>query len=221
MGSRPLAFLFDMDGVIIDSNPMHRLVWEEYNRRHGVETTEAMHHHMYGKRNDAIIRDFLGQHLTDAEVKLHSDQKERLYREMMLPQVEESLVPGIREFLNANRALPMAVGSNANALNIQFVLDEAGLGSFFRVTVHGGQVKRGKPHPDIYLRAAELLGVPVESCVVFEDSITGVDAGLAAGMPVVGLSTTHDELPGVSVLVRDFRDPALEAWLSLRRGRSE
>jgi beta-phosphoglucomutase len=207
------AFLFDMDGVIIDSNPLHRLAWEEYNRRHGVETTQAMHDHMYGKRNDAIIRDFLGHHLTDAEVKHHSARKEQLYRDLMLPRVGASLVPGIREFLVRHAAIPMAVASNANAENVRFVLDEAGLGSFFRASVHGGQVSRGKPHPDIFLKAAELLNVDPARCLVFEDSVTGVEAGLAASMPVVGLSTTHDELPGVAVLVRDFFDPALAAWL--------
>jgi beta-phosphoglucomutase len=207
------AFIFDMDGVIIDSNPFHRLAWEEYNRRHGVETTEAMHLHMYGKRNDTIIRDFLGQHLTDAEVHFHSGEKERLYREMVKPKVEEVLVPGLRAFLSRYRDIPMGVASNANAANVEFILEEAGLASFFRVTVDGSQVKRGKPFPDIFLKAAELLGVPAEECVVFEDSTTGVDAGLAAGMRVVGMATTHDELPGVSILVRDFDDPALAEWL--------
>jgi beta-phosphoglucomutase len=209
------AFIFDMDGVIIDSNPVHRLAWEEYNRRHGVETTEAMHDHMYGKRNDAIIRDFLGQHLSDSEVHFHSNQKEQLYRDLMRPQVHAALVPGIREFLTRHRELPMGVASNANGMNIELVLEEAGLASFFRVAINGNQVARGKPFPDIYLKAAELLGVPVEACVVFEDSYTGVEAGLAAGMKVVGISTTHDELPGVSLLIRDFHDPALADWLTL------
>ena len=172
-----------------------------------------MHDHMYGKRNDAIIRDFLGQHLTDEEVRWHSDEKERLYREMMLPQMSEALVPGSGNS-SKDEGRPMAVASNANAVNVRFVLEEAGLASFFRVSVHGGQVKHAKPHPDIYLKAAELLGVPREACVVFEDSVTGVAAGLAAGMPVVGLATTHDNLEGVSLLVKDFRDPDLAAWLA-------
>lgn len=107
----------------------------------------------------------------------------------------------------------MGVASNANAANVDFVLEEAGLSSFFRVAVSGGQVLRGKPFPDIFLKAAELLGAPADECVVFEDSTTGVEAGLAAGMQVVGISTTHDELPGVSILVRDFNDEALDAWL--------
>jgi beta-phosphoglucomutase len=207
------AFIFDMDGVIIDSNPFHRQAWEEYNRRHGVTTTEAMHQHMYGKRNDAIIRDFLGQHLTDAEVHHHSNLKEALYRELVRPKVEEALVPGLRPFLMRHREIPMGVASNANQANVDFVLEEAGLAPFFRVAVNGGQVPRGKPFPDIFLRVAELLGARPEECVVFEDSTTGVEAGLAAGMQVVGLATTHEELPGVSILVRDFLDPALGEWL--------
>lgn len=211
---RKRAFIFDMDGVIIDSNPTHREAWVAYNLLHGVRTTEAMHQQMYGKRNDAIIRDFLGQHLTDAEVHEHSDKKEALYRELMRPRVEEALVPGLREFLERHREVPMGVASNANGENVRFVLEEAELASFFRVAVNGGQVPRGKPFPDIFLRVAELLEVAAEDCVVFEDSATGVEAGLAAGMPVVGLSTTHDELPGVAILVRDFRDPALDRWLS-------
>jgi beta-phosphoglucomutase len=93
------------------------------------------------------------------------------------------------------------------------VLDGAGLRDFFDVAVNGDEVVNPKPHPEIYLKAADLLGVRPEECVVLEDSYTGVQAGLSAGMRVVGFSTTHDELPGVAVLVRDFLDPALEAWL--------
>jgi len=84
--------------------------------------------------------------------------------------------------------------------------------------VDGQQVPNAKPHPDVYLRAAELLGVAPDRCVVFEDSHGGVAAGLAAGMRVVGITTTYAELPGTSLLARDFDDPALEAWLHRNRG---
>ena len=208
------AFLFDMDGVIVDSNPLHRESWAEYNRRHGVETTEAMQQRMYGKRNDMIVRDYLGQHLTDAEVFAHGAAKEKLYREMLAPRLEETLVPGLVEFLERHRDMPMAVATNAERPNVEFVLREANLEKFFPVAVDGQQVKNPKPHPDVYLRAAELLGVPPASCVVFEDSHGGVAAGLAAGMRVVGITTTYSELPGASLLARDFNDPALEVWLT-------
>ena len=208
------ALIFDMDGVIIDSNPLHRIAWAEYMRRHGVEMTEAMQQRMYGKRNDEIIRDFLGAHLDDLEVFAHGAAKEALYRELMQPRIKESLVPGIREFLARYRNLDLAVATNAEAANVDFVLDGAGLRSFFRAIVNGHDVTNPKPHPDIYLRVAEMLQVPPKDCIVFEDSHTGVQASLAAGMRVIGVTTTHDNLPGVSLLIRDFNDPALESWLS-------
>jgi len=207
------AFLFDMDGVIVDSNPLHRESWAEYNRRHGVETTEAMQQRMYGKRNDMIVRDYLGQHLTDAEVFAHGAAKEKLYREMLEPRLNETLVPGLRGFLERHPGMPKAVASNAEPANIEFVLRKAGLDGFFRVVVDGQQVANAKPHPDVYLRAAELLGVAPAHCVVLEDSYGGVAAGLAAGMRVIGITTTYKDLPGASLLVRDFDDPALERWL--------
>jgi len=208
------ALIFDMDGVIVDSNPLHRVAWEEYNRRHGIETTEAMQRRMYGKRNDQIVRDFFGEHLGPDEVFAHGAAKEALYREMLRPDIERALVPGVRQFLDRHRNLPSAVATNAERANVDFVLDEAGLRRYFRVTVDGHQVENPKPHPEVYLRAADLLGVAPEFCVVFEDSFAGVEAGLAAGMRVVGVSTTHDDLPGVSQLVADFNDPALERWFT-------
>jgi beta-phosphoglucomutase family hydrolase len=208
------AFLFDMDGVIVDSNPLHRDSWAEYNRRHGVETTEAMQQRMYGKRNDMIVRDYLGQHLTDEEVFAHGAAKEKLYREMLAPRLAETLVPGLVDFLKRHRSMPMAVATNAERPNVEFVLREASLMQFFRFAVDGQQVPNPKPHPDVYLRAAGLLGIEPAGCVVFEDSHGGVAAGLAAGMRVIGITTTYAELPGASLLARDFNDPALEAWLA-------
>jgi len=212
--SRIRALIFDMDGVIIDSNPWHRVAWAEYTRRHGVEMTEAMQQRMYGKRNDEIVRDFLGTTLSEADVSAHGAAKEALYRKFMKPRAGESLVPGIREFLTRHRNSDLAVASNAEAANVDFVLDAAGLRSLFRVVMNGAHVAHPKPHPEIYVRVAEGLQAAPEECIVFEDSHTGVEAGLAAGMRVVGIGTTHEDLPGVSLHIRDFNDPALELWLS-------
>jgi beta-phosphoglucomutase len=210
------AFIFDMDGVIIDSNPCHRDAWREYTRRYGVEMTDAMQLRMYGKRNDEIIRDFLGPDLDDAQVFAHGAAKEELYRELMRPRLESALVPGIREFLARHSDIHMAVATNAEPANVDFVLESTGLRPFFHTIVNGHQVVNPKPHPEIYLRAAGLLGAAPADTVVFEDSYTGVEAGLAAGMRVIGVTTTHHDLPGVSLAIADFHDPALEAWLAGR-----
>jgi HAD superfamily hydrolase (TIGR01509 family) len=122
-------------------------------------------------------------------------------------------VPGLREFLERHRDLPMGVASNAEPLNVSFVLDELGLRHYFRVVVDGHQVNRPKPHPDIYLRAAELLETEPANCVVFEDSHSGAAAAVAAGMRVIGLRTTFDNLPGTLLTIDNFLSGDLESWL--------
>ncbi len=208
------AFIFDMDGVIVDSNPVHRLAWEAFNRRYGVETTEAMHQKMYGRRNDQIVRDYFGESLSDDEVDARGLAKEALYREMVADRVHAMLVPGLRGFLERHRDIPKAVGSNAEPANVDFLLDRSGLRSYFRVVLNGSDVSHPKPSPDIYLLAAERMGIPPAECIVFEDTPSGVAAGLAAGMQVIGLKTTFRQLPGTQLTIDNFESEDLEAWLA-------
>jgi beta-phosphoglucomutase-like phosphatase (HAD superfamily) len=119
--ARELALIFDMDGVIIDSNPVHRQVWAAYNRRFGIETDEAMQQRMYGRRNDDIVRDFFGAHLTLEEVRAHGAAKEQLFRETIGPVLNEALVPGLREFLEQHRHQPLGVATNAEPENVGFL----------------------------------------------------------------------------------------------------
>jgi beta-phosphoglucomutase family hydrolase len=204
-----------MDGVIVDSNPQHRLAWEAFNRSYGLETTEAMHERMYGRRNDQIVRDFFGAGLSPEEVDARGTAKEALYREMIAGRVESMLVPGLRDFLDRYRDTPKAIASNAEADNIDFLLDQAGLRPYFAVVLNGHQVSHPKPDPEIYLRAAELLQVQPAACIVFEDSHSGVEAGRAAGMKVIGLSTTHGYLPGTELTIDNFKNGDLQAWLAV------
>ena len=208
-----IALIFDMDGVIIDSNPLHRQAWAAFNRRYGLETTEAMQRRMYGKRNDQIVRDYFGDGISPEEVDARGRAKERLYREMLTGRTEEMLVPGLRAFLERYRDLPMGVGSNAEPENIALVLDETGLRQYFRAVVDGHQVRHPKPHPEVYLRVAELLETDPAECVVFEDSHSGAAAAVAAGMRVIGISTTDDNLPGTSITIDNFRSGDLDLWL--------
>ena len=208
-----IALIFDMDGVIIDSNPLHRQAWAAFNRGYGLETTEAMQRRMYGKRNDQIVRDYFGEGISPEAVDARGRAKERLYREILTGRTEEVLVPGLRAFLERYRDLPMGVGSNAEPENIALVLDETGLRRYFRAVVDGHQVHHPKPHPEIYLRVAELLEADPAECIVFEDSHSGAAAAVAAGMRVVGLSTTDDNLSGTAITVDNFRSGDLDLWL--------
>jgi beta-phosphoglucomutase family hydrolase len=208
-----LALIFDMDGVLVDSNPVHREAWIQFNRRYGIETTDAMLERMYGKHNADIVRDYFGPDLNIDEMVARGAEKEALYREIVAYRIEEVLVRGLRQFLEKYRPAPMAVASNAEPENVHFVLERAAVGEYFRVVMDGHQVSRPKPDPEIYLRVAAQLGVEPANCIVFEDSHSGVAAARAAGMRVIGICTTYGNLPGVAISVDNFESGELDTWL--------
>ncbi len=232
-----LALIFDLDGVLVDSMPVHEIAWRSYLASLGIRD-EALLRRMHGRRNDQIVMDFLGPAADEERVREHGSAKERLYRELMRDRLENHIVPGVRPFLEhvantrfdiANTPLgvaktplgvwktPLGVASNAERPNIDFVLDGAGLRPFFEVIVDGSQVEHPKPAPDVYLLAARELAIAPSDCIVFEDSPVGVAAARAAGARVVGLLTHETALAGVDFSVPDFRDPRLGRWLSCQR----
>jgi beta-phosphoglucomutase len=211
-----LALIFDLDGVIVDSNSVHEQVWKRYLFRLGIRADGNFAERMYGRRNDEIVRDLLGKHLSPEEVFAHGASKEALYREVMRTQLPERLVPGVREFLETHRGVPTGLATNAEPANVEFVLTEAGLRSYFLVVVNGHQVDRPKPDPEIYLRAAALLGKKVQDCIVFEDSLAGVQAARAAGAMVVALTTTHVSFPQADLVINNFMVPELQSWMMRR-----
>jgi beta-phosphoglucomutase len=212
-----LALIFDMDGVIIDSNPVHREAWAAFNRRFGLETAAEMHQRTNGWRNDQIVRNFFGDGLSPEEVAARGAAKEAIYRDMMGGRIEEMLVPGVRQFLERYRGAPMGLASNAEGANVDFLLDRGGLRSYFRAVVDGSQVSRPKPDPEIYLRTAEMLVTAPVNCIVFEDSHTGVEAAGVANMRIVVVGTTDGNLPGSNITIDDFYSRYLTEWLAVQR----
>jgi beta-phosphoglucomutase family hydrolase len=206
------ALIFDMDGVIVDSMPYHERAWEIYLSGRGVDPA-ALNSRMHGKHNDALIREFFGAGLGEAEVRRMGEEKEAIYRELVGPELETALVPGVRRFLAQTAGYAKAVASNAEPRNVRFVLEAAELGQHFRVVLDGYQVRQGKPHPEIYLKSAAALGLEPAACLVFEDSQTGIDAARAAGMNVVAVNTHRTALSGWALEIESFEDPQLEPWL--------
>ncbi len=208
-----LAFIFDLDGVLVHSMPLHTLAWEEYLAGLGIKVDD-LEARMHGKRNAELVNDLISSDLAEDVVFEHGAAKEELWRQMVLRNgVDRYRIPGLIEFLQRCRSVPMAIASNAEPQNIDFVLDRYGLRKFFLTAVNGMEVSRPKPFPDVYLEAARRLSTEPDNCIVFEDSPTGVQAGLAAGMRVVGLETTSKNLEGTVLQVEDFRDPKLVEWL--------
>ena len=206
--------IFDLDGVLVHSMPLHTAAWERYLKNLNIHI-EDLERRMHGRRNSELVRDLIDPGLPENVVFEHGAAKERLFRQMLLESdLAQYRIPGLLEFLERHRNLPKAVGSNAEPANIDFVLDRFNLRPFFPVVVSGIEVRRPKPFPDIYLKAASQLGVPPSNCVVFEDSPTGVEAARAAGMRIVGVETIPTEFHGIDLRIHDFLDPQLEPWLA-------
>ena len=207
-----LALIFDLDGVIVNSMPVHELSWARYLDSIGLQVPDMIQR-MHGRRNDQIFRDFLGPDPSDQEIHAHGSAKEQLFRDMIQPQLSNYIVPGVIDLLQRTQHIPVGLASNAERPNVDFVLDQAGVRRHFQVIVDGARVDHPKPAPDVYLRAAELLNTEPRNCIVFEDSPVGVAAARAAGARVVGIQTQTQFLADVELAIPDFRAPQLMEYL--------
>lgn len=213
---RSAAFIFDMDGTLVDNMRVHDQVWVELLAGAGVSVeSEQFYRQAAGKTNPEILRQFLGEHLTDEIIAEHAERKESLYRERYGPDLKA--LDGLRNFLDSARdsGIPMALATSSGPGNIEFVLEGLTLRSYFDVIVNGQQVKRGKPHPEIFLNAAAQMGVEPRRCVVFEDAPSGIEAARRAEMHIVVMTTrlSPEEVAGqksILAAAQDFTnlDPA-------------
>ena len=213
------AFLFDMDGTMLDNMGVHMQVWLEYLSNEGV-VLEPEHFYKFaaGRTNAEILRELIRPDLSADEINAYSRKKEDLYRLRYRPIL--SAVKGLETFLRAAHSLriPMAVGSSAGCENILFHLDGLGFESYFSALVGSDDIRNGKPDPEIFLLAAQRLGIPADKCLVFEDTPAGLEAADRAGMRAIALTTTYpaerlQNHASVLRVVPDFEglDPA-ELW---------
>lgn len=202
------AFVFDMDGVIVDTNPYHKIALREFAAQHGYSLSEEeLIKKIYGRTNKEWIPNLFERTLSAEEVSQYGEEKEKLFRDLYEKDIHE--VKGLTDFLKQALELKvkLAIGTSAPRSNVDFVLKHTGIGKFFPVILDESHVRHGKPNPEIYINCAAALHYPPSQCIVFEDSLSGVAAGRAAGSLVVGVSTTHtaNEL-GTKVVIRDFTE---------------
>jgi HAD superfamily hydrolase (TIGR01509 family) len=187
----PDAVIFDMDGVLVDSNPFHLAKWSEFLRERGIAFDAAkLPDQILGQRNDAALRFFFGLNLTREERRALSEEIEGRFRTAFKPHARP--LPGLLALIQECRAagIVMAVASSAMKKNVDFVAEALGLAPYFKVLLNGDQVSRAKPDPEIYLRAAEMLNVEPARAVAFEDSPVGIEAVVRAGMKCVAIAST-------------------------------
>ncbi len=201
--------IFDWDGVVIDSSAQHERSWELLAAELGKPLPEGHFKAGFGKKNQEIIPTILGWTSDPDEVQRMGDRKEVLYRELVRDQGVRVL-PGARELLEALRAagIPRSVGSSTPRSNLEAIFAATGLGGLFDAVVCGDDVKHGKPAPDVFLQAAERLGLTPSDCLVIEDAHVGIEAAHRAGMRVLAVATTHplDELGAADAAVASLAD---------------
>ena len=207
------AFLFDLNGTMVHDMEYHTRAWQRlFNEDLGGSFTwDEVKPQMYGKNREVLTRMFGPDRFSNEEMDRLGLEKERRYQQEFRPQL--ALLPGLPEFLERahQRGIRMAIGSAAIPFNIDFVLDNLNIRHYFQAIVSADDVAVSKPDPEVFLRCAELLGVPPAECLVFEDVPKGAEAARNAGMEAVVLTTTHeaaefDYLSNVRHFAPDYTD---------------
>ncbi|HSB93313.1 MAG TPA: HAD family phosphatase [Flavitalea sp.] len=203
------AFLFDLNGTMIDDMQYHVTAWHRLLNEMGADISmERMKEECYGKANELIERILPGR-FTEAERDAIGDQKETVYREEFRPYLK--LLPGLGEVLDDafGKGIRMAIGSAAIMANIDFVLDGLNIRHYFTAIVSADDVTNSKPDPETYLKCAARLNVDPADCLVFEDVPKGVESAARAGMESVVVTLLHtkeefSQFENVVCFIEDF-----------------
>jgi beta-phosphoglucomutase len=216
----PEAFLFDLNGTMIDDMRFHLEVWFEVITKDlgATLTREEVRSHMYGKNEEVLIRIFGESRFKQFNFEAISQAKEERYQQIYRPHLQ--LLPGLHDFLKATKEnkIKMGMASAAPPFNIDFVLDNLNIRDYFQAVVSGVDVAESKPHPEVFLKAAEHLGIKPTECIVFEDAPKGVEAAANAGMDCIVITTMHEPhefavYKNVRLFIKDFLDPGLSTHL--------
>ena len=195
------AIILDLDGVICDTAHFHFLAWHRLAAEYGYELTQADNEQLKGvSRADSLtfILGLANKTLSTEQFNEDLRRKNEWYLDLVKDMGPLDVLPGVPSFFAevAARKIPLALGSASK--NANMVLTRVGLIQAFDAIVDASQVSQGKPHPETFIKAAELLGIAPENCLVFEDSAAGVQAAVSGGMKAVGIGSAED-LPGAVI----------------------
>ncbi len=188
---KQIGLIFDMDGVIVDNNEYHFLAWKKLGKKYGVEiSTEYYKEKMNGRTITELIKTVF-KDLPESDIKHLGEEKEATYRELYRDLITPNA--GLLAFLELAKkeGIPMVVGTSAPLANVEFTIDRLDLRNYFVDILDERAVTKGKPDPEIYLKCAKAADREPANCIVFEDAISGITAGKAAGAKVVALATSH------------------------------
>lgn len=212
------AVIFDMDGVIAHTNPFHSKAFRVFfEKRNLFPTDEEFAKHMFGKSNSYILKHFLGREVVGEEFVAMENEKEGLFREIYADYITD--IEGYLVFLDKLKkaGFKTGVATSAPRANLDLIMGKLGFESKMESILASENVTKHKPDPEVYLKSAKNLGLEPKDCVVFEDSFSGITAGLNAGMKVAGVLSSHtkEELPPCSLYINDYTELKVEEILNL------
>lgn len=215
------AFLFDLNGTIIDDMEFHARAWYDIlnNELHANLSWDEVKKEMYGKNDELLIRIFGEGYFTKEKMRELSVEKEKKYQKEFTPHLK--LINGLDTFLEKSfhQNIPMAIGTAAIMFNVDYIINGLHLHKYFKSIVSADDVAVSKPDPETFITSADQLGMDHNKCIVFEDSPKGVESALRAGMQAVVIKTYHTmeefaHLPNIIMAVDDYTDERLQALFS-------
>ncbi|MBR1585930.1 MAG: beta-phosphoglucomutase [Clostridia bacterium] len=190
------GIIFDLDGVICSTDQYHYLAWKALADRLGIPFDRERNNLLRGvSRMDSlnIILEKSDQTYTDAEKAAFAAEKNDLYRESLKQMSPADLSPSVLNTLNAFRAMGLRLAIGSSSKNTPFILERIGLGDFFDAVADGNCITHSKPHPEVFLKAADMLGLSPDQCCVVEDAHAGVEAAVAGGFACAAMGDARDD----------------------------
>jgi beta-phosphoglucomutase len=208
----PEAVIFDLDGTLIDNNSYHIEAWKIFYDKIGKPfSKEEYTKNINGRINSDIFNYIFDTILSSEEIDLYSTEKEALYRELYEPHIKP--INGLINFLEEleKEKIPKAIATSGLPPNINFMFEHVPIKKYYADVIDASQISKGKPHPEIFLKAAEAVKANPENCVAFEDSVAGIRSAKAAGMKVIGLTTTHiaEDIKEADLIIKDYTEISL------------
>jgi beta-phosphoglucomutase len=201
------AAIFDLDGTLVDNNEYHLASWRKYLEEKSISISEENYRqYINGRTNKDAIEYIYQRKMSDNEAMLYALEKEAVYRKLYAPYIQP--VNGLLDLLNTLSKTKIKIGMATSGIpvNIDFLFQHIPIQSYFSTIVHSQHITKGKPDPEIYIKAAAALNTKPSNCIAFEDAAVGVASAKAAGIFTIALLTTQtrEELSQADLIIQDF-----------------
>jgi beta-phosphoglucomutase len=208
------AVIFDMDGVLADTIDLHYQSWQRVADEWQIPFNKEDYSQILGMKREESVDYLLRNHTVDAGTRLEMlRRKNDYYLELVETLNSDQLLPGVQKLLAELQAAQMRIALGSSSKNAALILQKLGIDNLFEVVADGNSVPNSKPSPEVFQKAAELLGLPADECLVIEDAAAGVEAAKAAGMIVLGVGPT-DRLQQADLVLDSLADCSWSALVN-------